>query len=945
MSLADLDADDWPALSALLDEALALPQAERAGFVDALGPEHAERRETLRALLAHAARVETGDFLVSLPAIALPPQVLPGGVEAAAQPAPGAEVGPYRLIEELGSGGMGAVWLAERADGSLKRKVALKLPRLSWDPSFAQRSLRERDILAALEHPHIARLYDAGVDALGRPFLAMEHVRGQPINAWCDARRLPLAARVELLRQVADAVAYAHRRLVVHRDLKPSNILVTDDGQVRLLDFGIARLLGAEGAPAAEHTLAAPAFTINYASPEQLQGQPLSTATDIYSLGVVAHELLCGARPFDHLPERGAARVQAILATEPGLPSRRMPGAEAAAARASTPAALQRSLRGDLDAILLRALAREPEQRYPSAEALADDLLRWRDGRAVSAQRPRAGYLLGKFVRRHRLAVGAGTAAVLALVVTAGVAVVQGQQAREQAQRAQASRDFLLDLFGRADPDLRAGRDATMREQLEPAEREAERLPPEQRREVLATVAGLWEKLGDLQRAGQVQARLTELWAAEQARRPTPAGTAALVQSQLHEARRAVLMERLDAAERHLRAAEQTAPRAGWPPAVRALADLQWGYFELYGGRSSPAVSHFGAALEWARAGGDPLVEAQSLAGLQRAHVALRRPAEALAAQRALAELVAQDRLQQPQARQDALFQMATTLFQLGRYAEGWPLAEQMAAGADALYGQALRGQLRTRLLWLKYGLQLGRNEAMSAWLRAHEPDAAQLAELQAGYPDSDLTDWHRLSARAWAVAGDAGRAEAELQRARRQAQRLPPASQRAWHGPLEIGAAHAALTLGQPARALALLDPLWPGAEAPSPAVRPYIGLARGVALARLQRLPEALEWLQRAERDFAALGDPLPPQAALVQLNLALLALQDRGPDAAALTRRLDAAARSLPVAYGPDHPAARLVQVLAGAARAADASGAESPSAALRRVAGAHRHPLFF
>ena len=933
-------AADWPALSALLDEALALPQAERDAFVDALGTEHAARRETLRALLAHAARVETGDFLGALPAIALRE-----GQDALPQPAPGAEVGPYRLIEELGIGGMGAVWLAERADGSLKRKVALKLPRVSWDPSFAQRSLRERDILAALEHPHIARLYDAGVDALGRPFLAMEYVPGLPIDAWCDARRLPLAARVELLRQVADAVAYAHRRLVVHRDLKPSNMLVTDDGQVRLLDFGIARLLGAEGGPAAEHTLAAPAFTVNYASPEQLQGQPLATATDIYSLGVVAHELLCGTRPFDHLPERGAARVQAILAADVAPPSRRLPAAAAAAARASTPAALQRALRGDLDAILLRALARQREQRYPSAEALADDLLRWRDGRPVSAQRPHAGYLLGKFVRRHRLAVGAGTAALLALVLTTGVALVQGQQAREQAQRAQASRDFLAGLFERADPDLRAGRDATLREQLEPAEREAARLPPEQRREVLATVAGLWEKLGDRGRAAQVQARLSELWEAEQARRPTPAGAAALVQSRLHEARMAVLMERLGAAERHLRAADQAAPRAGWPPAVLALADLQWGYFELYGGRPSSAEGHFSAALERSRALRDTQAEAQALAGLQRSHVALRRPAEALAAQRALAGLVAQDRLRQPQARQDALFQMATTLFQLGRYAEGWPLAEQMAAGADALYGPALRGQLRTRLLWLKYGLQLGRDEAISAWLRVHEPGAAQLAELQAGYPDSELVDWHRLSARVWAGAGDAGRADAELQQARRQAGRLPTAARQAWHAPIEIAAAYAALSLGQPSRALPLLEPLSQGPEAPSPAVRPYIGLARGVALARLQRQPEAMEWLQRAERDFAQLGDPPPPQAALVQLNIVLLALQERGQDVAALTRRLDAALQSLPAAYGPDHPAVRLVQALSGAARDAGAPANGSSAAALRQVAGAHRHQLFF
>ncbi|MFN9573102.1 MAG: protein kinase domain-containing protein, partial [Betaproteobacteria bacterium] len=210
MSLPVLTAATWSEVSALLDEVLALPPEARDGFVEALSGERAAHKDTLVSLLAQAAGVETEDFLATLPAIGLP-----AVAACAAQPASGVEVGPYRLIEELGSGGMGAVWLAERADGSLKRKVALKLPRIGWDPSFAQRSLRERDILAALEHPHIARLYDAGVDALGRPYLAMEYVRGQPIDAWCDARRLSLAARVDLLRQVADAAAYAHRRLVV----------------------------------------------------------------------------------------------------------------------------------------------------------------------------------------------------------------------------------------------------------------------------------------------------------------------------------------------------------------------------------------------------------------------------------------------------------------------------------------------------------------------------------------------------------------------------------------------------------------------------------------------------------------------------------------------------------------------------------------------------------
>ena len=223
--------------------------------------------------------------------------------EAASLPAdesdlqPGALVGPYRLLRELGIGGMGAVWLAERADGTLKRQVALKLPRAAWSRGLAERMARERDILASLEHPHIARLYDAGTDAQGRPFLALEYVEGQPIDVYCHERALNIPARLQLLLQVAHAVAFAHSRLVIHRDLKPSNILVTADGQVRLLDFGIAKLMEGDRTQETQLTqLAGRALTLDYASPEQIRGEPIGTASDVYSLGVVAYELLAGAK-------------------------------------------------------------------------------------------------------------------------------------------------------------------------------------------------------------------------------------------------------------------------------------------------------------------------------------------------------------------------------------------------------------------------------------------------------------------------------------------------------------------------------------------------------------------------------------------------------------------------------------------------------------------------
>lgn len=276
-------------LSTLLDEALDLDGPARERWLAALPAADAELSDTLRQLLARHASKETADLLSRGPAFDLPD----GGPRA------GDVVGPYRLISELGVGGMGAVWLAERADGSLKRKVALKLPLVSWAPGLAERFARERDILATLEHPHIARLYDAGLDAQGRPYMALEHVEGRPIDVFCREQALPVAARLELLLQVADALAFAHGRLVLHRDLKPANILVTAQGQVRLLDFGVAKLMQGDSAVETALTrVSGRAMTPDYASPEHVRGEPLGTASDVYSLGVVAYELLAGRRPY-----------------------------------------------------------------------------------------------------------------------------------------------------------------------------------------------------------------------------------------------------------------------------------------------------------------------------------------------------------------------------------------------------------------------------------------------------------------------------------------------------------------------------------------------------------------------------------------------------------------------------------------------------------------------
>ena len=442
-------AERWPQIDALLDEALALPAPERAAWLAALDGDRAALRGTVAQLLGAHAAAETGDFMGELPAL----QPAPAG--AADQAAAGELIGPYRLLSPLGDGGMGVVWLAERADGQLKRAVALKLPRLAWGSGMAERLQRERDILATLEHPHIARLYDAGVDQHGRPYLAMELVAGQPIDVYCRAGPLPVRECLALVLQVAAAVAHAHARLVVHRDLKPANILVTADGQVRLLDFGIAKLLEGERTQETALTrVSGTALTLDYASPEQIRDEPLSTASDVYSLAVVAYELLAGTRPYRLKRGSSAELEEAIASAEP----------PPASAMAATPAR-RKALRGDLDAILNHALKKSAGERYASVEAFAQDIERHLRGEPVLARPDSLRYRGLRFVQRHRLPVAAGAAVMLALVGGAAVALWQADRARQQAAKAEAEAaalavvgDFMFSSFSRiaAEPSLAA---------------------------------------------------------------------------------------------------------------------------------------------------------------------------------------------------------------------------------------------------------------------------------------------------------------------------------------------------------------------------------------------------------------------------------------------------------------------------------------------------------
>lgn len=384
-----IDPLQWSVLSRLLDQALEVPCGGLEKWLATLPPGDAAYRPKLCELLRRRAAIETGEFLLTLPKVGAP------GTTAAASggAAPGATVGPYILEEEIGRGGMGAVWRARRRDGMIKYPLAVKLPHAGLQSrELIERFARERDILSELSHPNVAQLQDAGVTESGRPFLALEYVPGLPLTDYCQGRRLNIRARLQLYLQVVRAVQYAHSRLVIHRDLKPSNVIVTPQGRVMLVDFGIAKLMPDDGHHVgtrssradAPRPVQAAALTPQYASPEQVGGGPVSMASDIYSLGVLLFELLTGERPYNlGRTSSRTALEEAILHAEPRRPS-----------------SVARALRGDLDLIVLKALRKSPAERYRSAEALAGDIEHYLRCEPISARADEPWYRLYKFVER-----------------------------------------------------------------------------------------------------------------------------------------------------------------------------------------------------------------------------------------------------------------------------------------------------------------------------------------------------------------------------------------------------------------------------------------------------------------------------------------------------------------------------------------------------------------
>jgi serine/threonine-protein kinase len=442
-----MNTERWSRVSELFDRASQLPDDKRAAFLDAECGDDAELRAEVESLCAfdHGdGRLFSGGVRAS---------VAEAATELAAPPID--RIGPYHLRAEIGRGGMGSVFLADR-EGDFTQRVAIKLVRGFMGAEALQRFRAERQILASLQHPGIARLLDGGTTEQGAPYLVMEYIDGVPIDRYCDEHRLSTLERVTLFMRVCDAVSYAHRNLVIHRDLKPSNILVTADGTPKLLDFGIAKLIAAESD---DPHLTLPSMRImtpHYASPEQVRGEPISTAADVYGLGVLLYVLLSGKRPYEINTTRADEIERIVCHFEPPPPS-----------AADRTVARRRDLRGDLDTIVMTAIEKAPARRFASADMLAGDLLRWIEGRPITARPATWTYRAQRFIARHRVGVGVAALFVVMLVAFGYAFAQSAAQARAERDAAERVTSMLIQMFSGSDPRTLRGNTITARELLD----------------------------------------------------------------------------------------------------------------------------------------------------------------------------------------------------------------------------------------------------------------------------------------------------------------------------------------------------------------------------------------------------------------------------------------------------------------------------------------------
>ena len=854
-SLAPPTADDWRRIFALLDTALELEVAARADWLATLDPEHAPLAPWLDELLrTHACR-DTADFLGGGGAFALHGLAAPAAAGAATV------VGPYRLLREIGQGGMATVWLAERADGLLERKVAVKLPHASWGAaSFADRMARERNILASLAHPNIARLYDAGLAADGRPYLALEYVDGLPIDTHAATRGLGIRERVELIVQVARAVAYAHARLVVHRDLKPSNILVDAQGRTHLLDFGVARLVdpGDEAEPTSQATVSiGRALTPDYASPEQIRGDAIGTASDVYSLGVVAYELLAGTRPY-RLPKGvgAVALAEAIARVE-----------TIAASRAAGATPLRSQIKGDLDAILAKALAPAIPDRYATVDALADDLERHLRGEPVHARAASRAYVAERWVRRHKLETAIATALVIAaaggayaqvavsLALAAGALVAlwqrnsalhQAEIARTALARGEQVKDFIASIFTHAVPRAGKGGVVAAADLLRAAARRVETDlagQPAVAAELGALIGASFNELNEVQASMEWLPKAIELCVRELG--PTHHLT---LQSRYRLAEAANYAGDLETAEsllpsliRDLRAAQPAqakllvsalenhcfvlAKRARESEAIAALHEGLEVATRQFGEGSDDALStrvalsntliHFGRKREAMEAMGPALALARATYGSQRPHRML------LGVERGQADAMASN--QQPR--------------------EAVPLLRQVLADQRALDVEET-ARVREALTFL------GKSLLLSGQLEKADETFAQAAALHeqlTGGRNHEAAGAHTWRGRVAIMQGDGSAALAHFDRADEIA--APLGAEGEWQTLNRASLRALALAfVGRDADVLAATEAIAAGTSAPKGQVLVRLLHARAMALRGSGRPAEAVATAQRA-------------------------------------------------------------------------------------------------
>jgi len=891
-----IDSRTWATLNRLLDQGLDQPPGEIDNWLRELPAEFAPLEPRLRELLTRTGAIETDDFLHTLPKLDLAPgdfATTSGTAEQA-----GAQIGAYRLLRELGSGGMGVVWLAERTDGLINRQVALKLPHGAWKRAgLAERMAREREILATLTHPNIAHLYDAGVTAEGQPYLAIEYIEGERIDVFCRERNLDIRARLLLFSQVASAVAYAHGKLVVHRDLKPANIVVNAEGQARLLDFGIAKLLDEGTAKETRFTeVSGRALTPDYASPEQILGEPLTIASDVYSLGIVLYELLSGERPYKLRRDSRGALEDAILQSEPAPPSEKLT------------TAARRLLRGDLDTVVLKALRKNPTQRYPTAHALLDDIERYLGSRPVLAQPDSRWYRVRKFVERNKLAVGAAAGIFVAILSGAAVAAWQARVAIAQKERAEEVQEFIAAIFRDADPTQGAGKSLSAAELLLQAERrlnERKDATPELRAQLLAIMGESLFGLQDLKESARI---LEEALRVQQTAAPDPALNARLhlALSQSYE-----YLGRNDDALTQLAqtlAALRDARLDDTPIFVRA---------KLHESAMGLATSDY-ALTE--RAGSEALRAASTIVGPRSAEVATatqliskaylftHREAEAVAQSKQALDLMLanyDNDYSHPKVIESAQY-YANALIHVGELDTAASLMQDLTGKAMKVLGSESR--MVGELLALGVPAELERGNLRAAIEMAQKSVAIYLRDSEPG------TEVHAYRLRLLGLSLLAARAGIEAERSLDEAVRVSAAAAGADPQPFGRGGFGLALThLGKFSAAQAeitrALEGFPPGSRSKHQAMR-----HQGTLLRLQGRATESIPWFERAIA--AATRDALDRQdraIALSEIGLARLALGDTAAAEEAFSK-----AESLFVQFQQQFTTPARVDLMIGSAR---------------------------